>query len=69
MTRYTAPLTEFRFLFHEVLGLDRYGNLKSFAETTPELFDAVLGEAAKLCEEVLHPLNIPGDRQVGFQLS
>ena len=63
MTRYTAPLTEFRFLFHEVLGLDRYGNLKSFAETTPELFDAVLGEAAKLCEEVLHPLNIPGDRQ------
>ncbi|MCE6950484.1 acyl-CoA dehydrogenase [Cereibacter sphaeroides] len=58
---YRAPLADFRFLLRHVVGLDQVAATDRFAEATPETVEAVLSEAGKLCEEVLAPLQRPGD--------
>jgi alkylation response protein AidB-like acyl-CoA dehydrogenase len=63
MTVYNAPLRDMQFVLHEVLDIARYSNLPGFADATPDVVDAVLGEGAKLASNVLHPLNQSGDRQ------
>src|SRR5262245_19159510 len=63
MTTYLAPTREMRFVINELAGLAELGSLPGYEETTPELVDAVLEEAAKLAAEVLAPLNKPGDEQ------
>ncbi len=60
---YRAPLEEFRFLFDHVVGLTQVTETPTFAEASPDLVSAVLGEAGKLCEEVLAPLQRAGDEQ------
>jgi alkylation response protein AidB-like acyl-CoA dehydrogenase len=62
MPAYTAPIRDFRFLIEEFLGLDRYEAVEGFAEARG-LVAPLLEEAAKLCEEVLFPLNRVGDTQ------
>ncbi len=62
MTTYRAPVDNTLFLLEEVLGIRRYANLPGFADATPDVLAAVLGEGAKFCEEVLAPLNRVGDR-------
>ena len=63
MPSYKAPVDDVMFLLSDVLHIDRYNNLPGFAEATPDLIAAVLGEAAKFCEDVLTPLNRVGDRE------
>ncbi len=63
MPTYTAPLREFRFLFRDLLNVERYANLPGFADASPDLIDQVLEEGAKFCQEVLTPLNAVGDRE------
>jgi acyl-CoA dehydrogenase len=60
---YRAPVDEVMFLLTDVLKVARYDNLPGFADLTPDLALAVLGEAAKLCERVLQPLNQSGDQE------
>src|ERR1700722_4930401 len=63
MPSYRAPVDDVMFLLSDVFHIDRYNNLPGFAEATPDLIAAVLGEAAKFCEDVLTPLNRVGDRE------
>jgi alkylation response protein AidB-like acyl-CoA dehydrogenase len=60
---YKAPVDEILFLLTDVFQIARYNNLPGFAEATPDLLEAVLSEAAKLCEEVVQPLNRVGDQE------
>jgi alkylation response protein AidB-like acyl-CoA dehydrogenase len=63
MPSYKAPVEDVLFLLRDVFQIDRYNNLPGFADATPDVVEAILGEAAKLCEEVLQPLNLSGDRE------
>src|SRR5271169_4093256 len=63
MPAYKAPVDDVMFLLGDVLHLDRYNNLRGFAEATPDLVEAVLAQAGKFCEGVLTPLNRVGDKE------
>ena len=63
MPTYRAPVDEMMFLLTDVLELARYGNLPGFADAPPDLIAAILGEAARLCEQVVQPLNRSGDQE------
>jgi hypothetical protein len=62
MPSYKAPVEEVLFLLRDVFPIQRYNNLPGFAEATPDVVEAIVSEAAKLCEETLQPLNQTGDR-------
>ncbi|MGA7383582.1 MAG: acyl-CoA dehydrogenase C-terminal domain-containing protein [Methylocella sp.] len=62
MPSYKAPVEEVLFLLRDVFPIQRYNNLPGFAETTPDVVEAIVSEAAKFCEETLLPLNQTGDR-------
>jgi acyl-CoA dehydrogenase len=63
MPTYKAPVEDVLFLLNDVFHIERHNNLPGFADASPDVIEAVLGEAAKLCEEVLLPLNRVGDTQ------
>ncbi len=63
MPIYKAPVDEVLFLLNDVFQIARYNNLPGFADASPDLLEPILGEAAKLCEEVVQPLNLPGDEE------
>ncbi|HZS64224.1 MAG TPA: acyl-CoA dehydrogenase C-terminal domain-containing protein [Xanthobacteraceae bacterium] len=61
MPIYKAPVEDAMFLLNDVFHFERHNNLPGFADASPDVVEAILGEAAKLCEEVLLPLNRIGD--------
>ena len=64
MPVYKAPLDDMRFVLNDVLGYEAaVAGLEGYEEATPDLVDAILEEAAKLCENELLPLNLPGDAE------
>ena len=63
MADYLAPLRDMRFALTALAGLEETLTLPGFGDTTPELADAVLEEAAKFASQVLSPLNAPGDKE------
>jgi alkylation response protein AidB-like acyl-CoA dehydrogenase len=64
MATYKAPLKDIRFVLNEVLDFKTsIMMLPGFGEVTPDLVDAILEEGAKFCENVLFPLNRPGDEE------
>jgi hypothetical protein len=63
MPTYTAPARDARFIVNEVLDLASYGNLPGFESATPDIIDTVIGEGGRFCQEVLAPLNRPGDEE------
>ena len=58
---YRSPVSEIRFILDTVVPLAPVAGTEMFAEATPETAEAVLEGAAKLCDEVLAPLNRVGD--------
>jgi len=67
MTEYKPPLEDIRFLLNEIVGLSAIAKLPDCHDATPDLVDAVMGQAGKFASGVLAPLNRVGD-QSGCQL-
>jgi acyl-CoA dehydrogenase len=63
MPTYKAPLEDYLFLLNDVFHIDRYSNLPGFSDLSPDILGSTLEEAAKLCEQVIAPLNRVGDIQ------
>jgi len=58
---YRAPVREVRFVLEELLGVQRLAGCAELGEYSNELAQSVLEEAARFAENVLEPLNRPGD--------
>lgn len=61
MSEYRAPVAEMLFVINELAGLEQLSSLSGFEEATPDLVEAILGEAAQLAGEVIAPTNRIGD--------
>ncbi|MDD9970329.1 MAG: acyl-CoA dehydrogenase C-terminal domain-containing protein [Myxococcales bacterium] len=64
MPEYKAPLRDMRFVMQELLEIEKhYASLPGAEDLNGEMIDAILGEAAKVAEQVLAPLNRSGDEE------
>ncbi len=63
MPSYSAPVKDVQFLLNDFLKIDEMQNLPGFGNLDQDLINAILGEAAKLAENVFQPLNLPGDKE------
>lgn len=62
MISYKAPLKDINFLINDVFDFqEHYKKIPGGEEATPEMVEAILGEAARFCEEELAPLYQKGD--------
>lgn len=61
MPLYQVPLRDINFCVKELFSTDQIRALPGCEDVTDDLIDAVLTEAARFCENELHPLNQPGD--------
>ncbi|MFA9229531.1 MAG: acyl-CoA dehydrogenase [Microgenomates group bacterium] len=59
---YAAPIADYKFTLDQLISFDQIAATQLFGDATPETVDAVLTEAAKLCENTLAPLNRMGDK-------
>lgn len=58
---YSAPIKDMLFAMEHLAGIDQVAQIPGFEDAGLETAQAVLEECAKLCENVIEPLNIPGD--------
>ncbi|MEX0623199.1 acyl-CoA dehydrogenase C-terminal domain-containing protein [Saccharospirillum sp.] len=63
MPAYKAPLRDLQFVMHEMLNAEDHYQAIGAEDATRDMVDAIMGEAAKFCEEVLSPLNQVGDQE------
>ncbi|HEY5347737.1 MAG TPA: acyl-CoA dehydrogenase family protein, partial [Rhizomicrobium sp.] len=63
MPIYRAPVDDFRFLFNELLEVEKHRDLPDFEELSPDLLEDILSNAGKFCEEVFQPINQSGDEE------
>jgi alkylation response protein AidB-like acyl-CoA dehydrogenase len=62
MPEYKAPLRDMSFVMNELLDAEGFNQtLPGYEEATRDLMDAIVEEGAKFAENVLSPLNEPGD--------
>ncbi len=60
---YRSALGEIRFILDHIVPLATVAGTDRFREATPDLATAILTEAARLCDQVIAPLNRAGDLQ------
>jgi len=58
---YRAAVSEYEFIFDQVVPLDQVVATERFEEATPDMVSAVLTEGGKMCDEIMAPLQRPGD--------
>ncbi len=63
MPDYKAPLRDIKFVMNELLNSEKHYSDLGAEDATPDMIDAIIGEGAKFCEEVLAPLNKIGDEE------
>ncbi len=61
MTTYNAPIEEMMFLFKHLKDNKNYNEISKFKEINSDLVKDILDQAAKLNEEIVHPLAKVGD--------
>ena len=61
MTIYNAPVEEMMFLFDHLKDNKNYNEIEKFKEINSELVKDILNQAAKLNQEIIHPLAKIGD--------
>ena len=59
---YIAPVKDMLFVLKELSAIDEVAKLPGFEEAGFDTAQAVIEESAKLCGEVLAPLNVEGDK-------
>ena len=59
---FRAPLEEYSFLFDKVVGFSQVSETHRFEESTPDVVEAILNEAGRMCEDVMSPLQRAGDQ-------
>src|SRR5210317_1319800 len=60
---YRAPVSDYSFLLNQVLDYQQICAQPRFEDAGPDTVDAILTEAAKMCEDVMAPLQRNGDIQ------
>ncbi|WP_149587474.1 acyl-CoA dehydrogenase [Tabrizicola flagellatus] len=58
---YRAPVRDIRFILDHVVGFAEVAATPRFQHATPDLAEAILDEAGRLCSDVLAPMNRVGD--------
>jgi len=58
---FRSPVSDIEFVLSTVVGYDQLNATERFADASLETVSAVLGEAGKLCDEVVAPLNRASD--------
>ncbi|GAB4382469.1 acyl-CoA dehydrogenase [Albidovulum sp.] len=58
---FKAPLADLRFILDHVVPLSLVAATERYAEATPDLAEAILEGAARLCDETLAPVQRAGD--------
>ncbi len=58
---YRAPISDYEFLFRNAIGFDQIAATEKFSEASEDVVSAILTEAGKLCEDIMAPLQRPGD--------
>ena len=60
---YKAPVRDLSFVLHDVLKVENYGNQLPDADLSRDLIDQIVEEGGKFAEEVIAPINNPGDKE------
>jgi len=60
---YKAPVRDLSFVLHDVLEVERYANHFADADLSRDLIDQIVAEGGKFAEEVIAPINRPGDQE------
>ena len=58
---FRAPVEDFRFILEHVVGFSEVTATARHAEMTPDVTDAILSEAGRMCDDIIAPLNRAGD--------
>lgn len=66
MSYYKAPLKEMQFVIEELSELSALSALPGYEDADSDLVEAILEQAGKFAEEVISPLNQPGDEHGTF---
>jgi alkylation response protein AidB-like acyl-CoA dehydrogenase len=60
---YQPPVRDHVFLLRDVLEIEKYSNLKGFADASMDVVEQIIEEAGRFTSEVLAPLNAVGDKE------
>jgi len=58
---FRAPVSEYTFLFENVVDYSVLTTTEKFQDATSDMVDAILTEAGRLCEDVMYPVQRNGD--------
>ncbi len=63
MPSYKVPVEDYTFIMNDVLKVQERNDIPGYSDLVPDFTEAVLTELAKVCEDVIAPLNQSGDHE------